>query len=109
MVVVIGKYRQDLTCYPCVAVDGCLPYLNDKQFSYVQGSGAGVQAACDCCTHTHAHAHKHTLRDLPCRWGYAPDEKFTVDDLLKVKYQVRQHFLPSNQRKAMDPFPPTHA
>ena len=22
-------------------------------------------------------------------WGYAPDEKLSVDDMLKVKYQVR--------------------
>lgn len=22
-------------------------------------------------------------------WGYAPDEKMSVDDMLKVKYQVR--------------------
>jgi hypothetical protein len=26
-------------------------------------------------------------RDL---WGYAPDESLNVDDLLKVKYQVRE-------------------
>lgn len=30
--------------------------------------------------------HELTRREL---WGYAPDENLTVDDMLKVKYQVR--------------------
>jgi cobalamin-dependent methionine synthase I len=31
--------------------------------------------------------HELVRREL---WGYAPDEDLTVDDMLKVKYQVRQ-------------------
>jgi 5-methyltetrahydrofolate--homocysteine methyltransferase len=30
--------------------------------------------------------HEITRREL---WGYAPDEALSVDDMLKVKYQVR--------------------
>lgn len=30
--------------------------------------------------------HEVTRREL---WGYAPDEALSVDDMLKVKYQVR--------------------
>lgn len=31
--------------------------------------------------------HELVRREL---WGYAPDEKISVDDMLKVKYQVRE-------------------
>lgn len=38
-----------------------------------------------------AEAFAEKLHELVRRqdWGYAPDENITVDDMLKVKYQVR--------------------
>lgn len=57
------------------------PQMNDD-FSYIM-----AEALADRLAEAFAEKlHEVTRREW---WGYAPDEAFNVDDLLKVKYQVR--------------------
>lgn len=56
---------------------------NNDDFSYIM-----AEALADRLAEAFAELmHEQVRKD---HWGYAKDEKFTCDDLLKVKYQARR-------------------